>query len=248
MTDAIHIQSGLSSVRGAKARNDDCAVISGKVSFYAIADGIGGAEDGDYISRVGCGAGKLEYEKSGDLAAAFRRANEAAIQTSEWISNPQCGSTLLLAEVRENKIRFVGAGDTAAFRLRSGQFDRITPLGRSGDGVRLESAIGYDRDCASYDCSCTISPGDRYLLCTDGVWETYSALNGEMLIENLGHQSAPSSVAARIVSGAKLLGGTDDATAIVIEVDGARFATRRRREAASKITSWGVPPCRTMSS
>ena len=210
----------MSSVQGSKNRNDDYAIISEKAPFCAIADGIGGARDGDYMSRVGCGAGACEYERSGDLAAAFRYANEAAIQTAEWLSNPACGASLLLAETKENEMRFVGAGDVAAFLLRNGHLERITPLGRNRGERRLASAVGYIHDCASYERACAIEPGDKVLICTDGVWETYFTFDAGLLVEYLGQEATPSSLAARIVSGAKRLGTLDDATAIVIQVDG----------------------------
>lgn len=244
----MQIEAGLSTVKGDKDRNDDYAAISGEAYFYAIADGIGGARDGDCMSRIGCGASVREYERSGDLAEAFRYANEAAVQASEWLSNPQCGASLLLAEANGNVIRFIGAGDAAAFRLRAGRFERITPLGRIAEGGSLESAIGYDRVCASFERSCPMEPGDRYLLCTDGVWETYSALNIGMLVERLGGESAPSSVAARIVSGAKQLGAHDDATAIVIEVESRSPRGRCAREPFRHTRKSQESICHTMSS
>ena len=84
----------------------------------------------------------------------------------------------------------------------------------------LESAIGYNLGLAPHTCSCDVMSGDRFLLCTDGVWEIYERVLGmDRLVELLGGSNDnPPYIASSIVKEAADA-GWDNATAIVIFIE-----------------------------
>lgn len=215
----LRVRVGMCSERGARAKNDDCVASSPGCGVYAVSDGIGGAPDGDYMSRVGCGASIGEFERTGNIATAFRSGNEAAVKVSEWIGNPDCGATLLLASVRGARLALAWAGDSAAFLLRGGELARLTRTGRRPGGNSLESAIGYSYGLDPEVAEHPLCSGDRVLLCTDGVWETFEGKLGYDALATLlaGGDSAPwlaDEVCERAAEA-----GTDNASAIVLLVE-----------------------------
>lgn len=220
-TTHLRIRAGGCTARGSRERNDDSYKIHG--SIFAISDGIGGAEDGDVMSRVGCGASIERHvlDRAQGIVGAFVAGNDAAVRVAKWIDNPSCGATLLLAEFVNNKMKFAWAGDTIAYLLRSDNWKLVTEKGRlSPTDNALESAIGYNLSLVPHTCSCDVMSGDRFLLCTDGVWEIYERVLGmDRLVELLGSSNDnPPYIASSIVKEAADV-GWDNATAIVIFIE-----------------------------
>lgn len=166
----LMIKVGMASERGPRHTNDDYCAISYSTDFYAISDGIGGAPRGDAYSKLACNAAIDDFESYGNLDSAFRFANNVASTTSRYLGE-NSGATLLLASHQGGVIEFAWAGDTIALRLRDDSLEELTEPGRvPGGGNALSKAVAYgpvQPDKATAD----IRPGDRLVLCTDGVWE-----------------------------------------------------------------------------
>lgn len=206
---------GLASERGPRPKNDDAAGFNSKFQVYAVADGIGGAPDGDVMSRVACGAALQAVQEGASLVDAFKAANEAAVKVSQWIDNPDCGTTLLLARVHNGFLELAWVGDTLAYVLRQGQLMQVTPTGRSV-GNALEAAVGYELDLQPQTAKVALHPWDRILLCTDGVWETYASRIGkDALVARLTECDNAPWIAGSIAKEAADE-GSDNATALVL--------------------------------
>ena len=61
-----------------------------------------------------------------------------------------------------------------------------------------------------------LEPGDRLMLCSDGVW---SALSDERIRAMLESEAPPEAVARKLVNEALRAGSRDNATAIVVRVE-----------------------------
>jgi serine/threonine protein phosphatase PrpC len=220
------MRSGAASEQGTHSRNDDCARAGWWCDCFVVSDGIGGAPDGDYMSRVSCGAVLDSYETEPDILKAFDAGNMAALLVSKWIDNPDCGATLLVAAPENGRMEFAWCGDSVAYRLRDGAMTLLTPADRAGDTNMLVSAIGYDTDLEPLTASSDIKVGDRFLLCTDGVWTVFEQSNRLGELANLLNQgdNAPL-IASKICSEARK-DGYDDASAVVIIVDGSTMTSR----------------------
>jgi len=86
---------------------------------------------------------------------------------------------------------------------------------RSGH-VLLEALAGHRHEVHPGWWHCTIQPGDRFLICTDGVTGFMSMSEIE---QTLASSSAPDERARNLVETAHAAGGHDDATAIVIQLN-----------------------------
>jgi protein phosphatase len=130
------------------------------------------------------------------------------------------------------------AGDSRAYRLNSGvltaltedhsyvqrliQLGQIAPDNRAGQANRnkLYRALGQQDGIDVDVIACPLEPGDRFLLCSDGLWD---AVPETVLAGLLGQQEqwlSPAERAARLVALADEAGGADNSTALVIEIEG----------------------------
>lgn len=206
---------GLASKIGPRTQNDDFAGFGRSREIFAVADGIGGAPRGDVAATVAVNAAIEAFEKGDSLANALISANAAVMQTCEWLDSPETGSTLLLAardDSDRGRIDFAWAGDSTAFLLHDGALSLITEPDRHPGGNALTSAVGYLPDPTPRTTSSRIEQGDRFLMCTDGVWETLDpARLAELLSEG---DNAPwiAETIAREAAGQ----GSDNATALVL--------------------------------
>ena len=125
-------------------------------------------------------------------------------------------------------------GDSRAYRLRGGLLELLTVdhtmawLGAVNgwypfDSPEAASAryhltrfVGHSARPEPDVLSVTLLPGDRYLLCSDGVAEQVEF--GEIQ-KTLQRQSDPAAIVGELLAAAEAAGGRDNATAIVVTVD-----------------------------
>ena len=210
---------GGATLTGPRPKNDDSYRIDGSAGLIAVSDGISGAPDGDVMSRVATGSVLEAYAETHDLARAFTAANDAAAHVAHLIDNDACGATLLAAAYDETRLAIAWAGDTIAYRLRDGLLEQLADAERADGTSALTAAVGYDYGLAPSTAVYDIAPGDRFLFCTDGVWEPYlGELGGERLIERMSEHDNASLLARAVVEEAAGA-GTDNATAVVLIAD-----------------------------
>ena len=212
----ISFRVGGASRTGARAENDDAYRIDGSAALIAVSDGIGGAPDGDVMSRVATGRCVEAYAEARDLLIAFASANRTVAHIARLLDSPDSGATLLAATFSNEGLRVAWVGDSVAYRLHNGVLGLITDVGRRGNTNVLESAVGYEDEVAPHVAECEVAPGDRFLFCTDGVWEPFEEVLGLGRLSGLltDHDNAPM-LAGAIVDEA-VGHGTDNATAVVL--------------------------------
>lgn len=124
------------------------------------------------------------------------------------------GCTLLLANLKDDRFNVAWAGDTVALRLRAGLLESVAWPDNVNETNELASAVGYTQGMTPLRNSCSVRAGDRFLLCSDGVW-------AELSDEHLSSLLASSDNApwlAELVTREAIEQGHDNATAIVIVV------------------------------
>ena len=216
----------------------------------------GGAQAAEYVvSALGerLQGASAEAGLEAALEAAFSDIN-AEVHRRGHGGDPDLqgmGSTLVLAVVADHAdgptVRVAHAGDSRAYLLRDGKLYPITrdhsvleellSLGVSGEEARqrpdsghLTRAFGPTRSLRPQLSDVwRLVPGDRLLLCSDGL---YGYLDEASLTQLLGADGAPSETAERLVAAALENGSDDNVTAQVIEA---------APEPARAAFAWGPP-------
>ena len=210
--------------------------------LLVVADGMGGHAGGETASRLALETVERIFARDfGEpdtlLARAFRAANDEIRRVGA--SDPALrgmGTTavaLLIGPLDEAWVAHVG--DSRAYRLREGRFDRITEdhswvreairLGEiTADEARehpmknvLLRSIGTTPGVEASIATIDLKPQDRFLLCSDGLW---GEVDDRTIAEVLARES-PSSAVAELVDRANANGGSDNVTVQVAALLGA---------------------------
>jgi PPM family protein phosphatase len=226
------------SDRGLVRQNNQDAVYAGP-RLLALADGMGGHAAGEVASSLVISAlASLDEDDPGDdLLAELRDAavdGNAAI-TRHVADAPDLegmGTTLTAILFAGSRLGLVHIGDSRAYQLRDGYLTQITKddtfvqslidEGRITEeeahthpqrSLLLRAITGQD-----IDPSLTIRearPGDRFLLCSDGL---SGVVSDETLAETLQAYRDPRECADRMIELALRGGGPDNITCIVADV------------------------------
>lgn len=222
-----------------RSTNQD-AVYAGE-RLLAVADGMGGMAAGEIASRLAIAALiPLDEAYAGrDVADALRTAVADANRRirDEVLADPAkqgMGTTLTALLLSDGRIGMVHIGDSRGYRLHGGEFMQITKddtyvqmlvdEGRitadEASGHPQRSLVSRVLQGQPTDPSYSVRPafpGDRYLLCSDGL---SGVLSPETIEEALRDFADVEECAARLVDMALRAGGPDNITVIVAEVVG----------------------------
>ncbi|WBB65695.1 protein phosphatase 2C domain-containing protein [Micromonospora sp. WMMD812] len=206
--------------------------------LLAVADGMGGMAAGDVASNIVIGAmAPLDEDVPGDalvdaLRSAVGTANQQLRDTVD--ANPQLegmGTTLTATLFSGSKLGMVHIGDSRAYLLRNGEFAQITKddtyvqmLVDEGR-ISAEEASSHPqrslltraldgRDIDPEYSVRQVLPGDRYLICSDGLSGVVSA---DTIAETLREYVDPQQCVERLVQLALRGGGPDNITVIIAD-------------------------------
>jgi len=166
------------------------------------------------------------------LSVALRIANARVHQTGAKDPDLEgMGTTIVAALAEGERIVIAHVGDSRAYRLRGGQLLQMTEddtwltvLQRAGatSGATshpmrhvLTNGIGMRADLTLSVTEEPLTPGDRWLISSDGV---HSFLTGRALLQLVSLPCAETA-AQRCVESAIAAGSSDNATAVVLYVD-----------------------------
>ena len=230
------VDVGYSTNVGLRGKNDDfgCFEVFDDRLACALADGIGGAPFGNMAARVASLSAVKRLRSIVDseavddpadsLISVLSEADVDVCKLKSLIGTDDDGTTLLVAlqdGASKGLIRLAWIGDTVAFHFEAAK-GSVSPVGcpgrmSPGDNY-LDGALGYRADIAGLSRSGTVrmAQGDLVVLCTDGVWDVPGALDPDRLADlaPLGSGAVARGVVDLAVD---ILGGSDNATAIVIK-------------------------------
>lgn len=230
--------------------------------LFAVADGMGGHSAGDVASALAIEELVRELARTDSLSGAVHTANRAIYLKAA--SDPRLagmGTTITALLVTSDSAQIAHVGDSRAYLLRDGELSRLTQdhtvvnrLVQQGrlmkeDADRhpqrsyLERALGVDSDVEVDVHVLDLSPGDRVLLCSDGL---FGMIDDDLIHQVLTDQRDPQRAAERLCEEAVHAGGNDNVTTIVVDLTGhppdtaaASPATGRSRSPAAT-TSFGA--------
>lgn len=246
--------AGLTDAGHARSHNEDALIA--RPPLFAVADGLGGHKAGEVASEIAVETLARLAPTTPDataLADAVTAANAAIVAAvAEGRGRQGMGTTLTAAVVRGTHAVVAQVGDSRAYLLANGHLSRVTrDHSLVGDMVRagtlteeqarnhpqrsvITRALGSrpDVEADTYDISA--SPGDRLLLCSDGLHGMI--VDSEIEEVLLGATDAEDAVRS-LVDAALDAGGLDNVTAIVVEFGGTepspRATPRARRTIAA---------------
>ncbi|MFK8083737.1 MAG: PP2C family serine/threonine-protein phosphatase [Granulosicoccus sp.] len=214
--------------------NEDAFLDAREQNLWVVADGMGGHSRGDRASQSiiealhTFKAGKSALESVEDL---LKRLNEANTSCRQLAEGKVMGSTVAALYVHVNAAFVLWAGDSRIYRQRNGEFSQLTDdhslvqeLHRLGELTADEAenhpsanvitrAIGVADDIDIQVRQVDIQAGDRFLLCSDGLFK-------DVKQEEVNHNMAlpsPRQALDQLVKLALRRGGTDNVTAIVVQ-------------------------------
>ncbi|MGW5670331.1 protein phosphatase 2C domain-containing protein [Micromonospora sp. NPDC003776] len=206
--------------------------------LLAVADGMGGMAAGDVASNIVIGAmAPLDEDVPGDalvdaLRSAVGTANQQLRDTVD--ANPQLegmGTTLTATLFSGSKLGMVHIGDSRAYLLRNNEFAQITKddtyvqmLVDEGR-ISAEEASSHPqrslltraldgRDIDPEYSVRQVLPGDRYLICSDGLSGVVSA---DTIADTMREYTDPQQCVERLVQLALRGGGPDNITVIIAD-------------------------------
>ena len=219
-----------------RANNEDSYLIA--PPLFAVADGMGGHRAGEVASAGAIAT--LEQEAGHDtdsLVAAVHAANRAVYDQAT--GRPELagmGTTMTAMLTTGSAVQIVHVGDSRAYMLRDGRLRRLTQdhtvvdrLAREGKITAqevgqhpqrsvLERALGVGAEVHVDVHAIDVHPGDRLLLCTDGLT---SMLPDAAIQAILEQETDPKRASERLIAEALAAGGKDNVTAVVVDFPGA---------------------------
>jgi protein phosphatase len=197
-----------------------------------VADGMGGAVAGEIASQV---AVEHAVAGSGSPVERIQRANKAVVERS--LSEPGLagmGTTLTLAELGSDGIITLGhVGDTRAYLWRRGVLEQKTAdhtvvaeqlaaghisaadVATHPQRSMLTRVLGISHELEVDSLQIETAPGDRLLVCSDGLTNMVEDARIAQLLAN----AAPEEVVWSLIEEANRAGGHDNITVVVVDVE-----------------------------
>lgn len=223
--------------RGMVRQNNEDAVFpdsSGESEGPAVlmvADGMGGHVAGEVASRLAVNAAASSDLEPTDRVAAGNRAIREEVAREPSLEG--MGTTLTLVSLEPGGMaRFGHVGDSRAYLYRKGELSQVTEdhtvaselaiMGQiSPDDVdshpqrhMLTRTLGLTRFVDIDEIELSLEPGDRLLLCSDGLTEM---VNDDHIAETIEHGTADDA-AWGLIELANDAGGVDNISVVIVDV------------------------------
>ncbi len=232
------IAYGLTDIGKRRKENQDSFRIEEESGFFAVADGMGGMNEGALASKYAVNAlYELVNRKIGDEVDAekiFLIIKDAIIELSDLLRSSigkHAGTTIVLALIRGDNTVISHMGDSRAYLFRDGELSRLTEdhnlfallckterfteeeLREDKTHHMLIRYVGME-NARPYVKVVPIKQGDKLLLCTDGLSEM---VKDAEIAEIMRKMPGPEAILRRLVDRANEAGGIDNITAVIIE-------------------------------
>lgn len=233
----MRIEHEAHSDTGRRSNNEDSFVAAPALGLYAVADGMGGYEGGEVASRVALDSLVTYFERLGDegldlhedvglalaqVKMAIRMADRA-VQRRAVGELSEMGTTVACMIVRGDRAVVAHVGDSRVYQLREGELRLLTrdhslvaEMEAAGMAPAthlshvITQALGQGPDARPDVRIVDVLPGDRFLMCTDG-------LTDELDADEIAHELTRTRESAHaLVNLAYEMGSLDNITCVVV--------------------------------
>jgi PPM family protein phosphatase len=216
--------------------NEDSYLIDESLGLVALADGMGGHNAGEVASAAALDALRIAFGAGSTIDDAVAAANDVVYEQSVADQSLRgMGTTLTAGALGIDGTLLLGhVGDSRAYMLRDGTFDRVTTdhslveeLITAGELTQEEAAqdprrsmitraIGLEPAVAVDLETIDLRAGDRVLFCSDGLTDM---LREPEIGDILRDERDPDAAAQQLVDAANAAGGSDNITVLVIDIE-----------------------------
>lgn len=235
------LSSGGSTSTGQVRSNNQDSLFVGE-RLVAVADGMGGHRGGEVASKVALDTlvGALDGETTDALVTGVRSANAAVFEQAHGdpdlrgMGTTLCAVALVTDAGGADHLALVNVGDSRVYLLREGRLEQVTEdhslvesLVRQGRITPDEAAVhpqrniltralGISADVEVDSWVVAAVAGDRFLLCSDGL---FNEVDEPVIEATLRKLADPTEAANELVRLANEGGGRDNITAVVLDVE-----------------------------
>jgi PPM family protein phosphatase len=227
--------AGATHIGNVRTSNEDHHLIGG--DLFVVADGMGRRGHGRIASRLAADSLRAAFgadPTAAGLVEAVRIANTAVRDRAE--ADPELagmGTTIAAVARVDDRLVIVNVGDTRVHLFRDGTLarlsadhSRVADLVRAGEITETEAAdhperhlltlaLGVERTVAPGVNHTHPLPGDRLLLCTDGL---FTEVTEDAIVTELAAGRAAGPTSEALVAAARANGGHDNITAVVVDI------------------------------
>jgi protein phosphatase len=233
------IVGAASDIGQVREGNEDSFLV--EQPLYVVADGMGGHRGGEVASSLALDTiQSLFIRKEGSLVTQVEEANRAVFERSQADRNVAgMGTTLTAALVDGERVQLAHVGDSRAYLFRNHDLTLLTEdhtlvhrMVMAGEITEAEAevhphrsiltrALGVDGRVRVDESSVEVAPGDRILLCTDGLTGMASEEQIRTILDSTPGDAQ--GAVERLITAANRAGGVDNITAVVLDLtdDGA---------------------------
>jgi serine/threonine protein phosphatase PrpC len=241
---------------GKRERNEDFAgavtpeadELAARGALLAVADGVSGEGAGREAAEYAVRGLLADYYATPETWEVPMALDRVLSAINRWLmaqgavdkSRAGMATTLSLMVLRGNRYTIGHVGDTRVYRLRHHEMTLLTQdhvWDRPDMRHVLKRAVGLDQHLMVDYSDGELSPKDKFLICSDGVWEP---LGNKRIHELMLLHDDPQRAADAIVDAALDAGGADNASALVARIDA--VAAEGWRDMLSAYVRLPAPP------
>jgi serine/threonine protein phosphatase PrpC len=234
----MRIRAGAKTDIGrARKRNEDSFLV--REPLFAVADGMGGHRGGNVASSLALEVlgqvGEEKSDRSDSLVEGIRQANDRVLERGEADRDLRgMGTTITAVRTSDRTAHLAHVGDSRAYLFRQGALQQLTEdhtwvrrmvregkltleeAGQHPQRSILTRALGVEGAVEVDQFSLDLQPGDRLLLCTDGLT---NMLDDEAIGHILAEEPDLQAAADRLIEEANRAGGDDNITVVILGFD-----------------------------
>jgi PPM family protein phosphatase len=235
--------SGKTDTGIVRSANQDAYSIDAEGRFFIVADGMGGHAGGEEASQIATQVISTYLEQYWHspkpsellLEEAFHEANQAILRQQQLhLERSEMGTTAVVVIFRDEQPMCAHIGDSRIYRLRGAKLEQITAdhtwvarAIKQGE-ITIEQARLHPLRHVLSQClgrhevrqidvqPLPVQPGDRLLLCSDGLTEE---LSDQLIATRLKNIRVCEKAATALIDAAKEHGGRDNITVVIVAFD-----------------------------
>lgn len=249
---SLQLSIGQASATGPRKENQDALRVvtppaylaASKGHLLALADGVSQSVDGGMAARVTLQALASDYYATPETWAVAQALDRLLLSQNRWLQANGGGqpllTTLTALVLRGRRFTLAHVGDCRLYRWRADALECLTAdhvWEQPGMQHVLKRAMGLDQHLVVDYRDGELQAGDRFLLVSDGVWAT---LGDGVIRRILNDTEEPDEAAATLVRAAHLAGSQDNASAMLVRVDG--LPPAGLGDTLAQQDAWPLPP------